>query len=437
MAGAALVGARNALEEEEVGRRAVSRVARRLLPLLFATYLVNFLDRVNVGYAALQMNERLGFGPAVFGLGAGVFFIGYSLFEVPSNMMLARVGARRWLPRIMLNWGVLSAATALVDGPTSFYLLRLALGIAEAGFVPALLVILAAWFPAERRASAVATVWSATAAALVLGGPLSAAILTLDGRLGLQGWQWMFVLKALPAVLLAPVLFRLLPDRPEEAAWLPPRERAWLVARLATERDQRLAGGASERALAGLARREPWLLGLLYFFLGVGFFGITFWLPQLVGQLSGLGDAATAVASAVPFAIAAAAMLLVARWSDRTGRRRVFLVAGTLVAAGGFGLSAVAGPPSTSLALLTVGAAGLWSVIGVFWQLPGRHLTGTAAAVGVAAVNACGSLSGFVGPYAVGLLRAAGGDFRSALVMVALAMLAAAAIAATLLGRED
>lgn len=437
MTAAALRASPAMADDEALGRRAVGRVARRLMPLLFAAYLVNFLDRVNVGFAALQMNERLDFGPAVFGFGAGVFFLGYFLFEVPSNLVLVRVGARRWLARIMLSWGVVSAATALATGPTSFYALRFALGVAEAGFVPALLVVIATWFPEERRASAVAVVWSATAAALVLGGPLSAAILALDGRLGLQGWQWLFALEALPAVLLAPVLLRLLPDRVEDAKWMPGDERAWLSTRLAAERARRVAGGASEAALAGLARREPWLLGLLYFFLGIGFFGITFWLPQVVRQLSGLGDAATALVSAVPFAGAAAAMLLVARLSDRTGRRRVYVVTGALIAAAGFGFSAVTASPLLSLTLLSVGAAGLWSVIGVFWQLPSRYLTGAAAAVGMAAINACGSLGGFVGPYAVGLLRAGGGDFRSALAMVALAMLAAATVALTLSEQKD
>lgn len=415
-----------------IGAATIARLNRRIIPLFLVAYVINFLDRVNVGFASLQMNERLGFGPEVYGLGAGIFFIGYFLFEVPSNLVLARVGPRYWLARIMISWGLVSAATALVTTAAGFYLVRFLLGVAEAGFVPALLVYINSWYPTEYRAGAVATIWSATAIALVIGGPLSGLLLGLDGVVGLDGWQWMFVLEAVPAVLLGVVLLFILDDRPQDAHWLSEAQRRWLIDRLDAEQRDRRANGARESVGAAFAEPRVWILGLLYLCLGIGFFGITFWLPQLVKQAGDLSDLQASLLSSVPFICATGAMILAGRWSDRSGLRRRPIVAGCLLAATGFALGGQLADPLLALAALSLGAMGLWSVVGIFWQLPGAMLGGAAAAVGVAVINSCGSLGGFVGPYLIGIARARGTDFGPALLLIAGALLLGAAITAGL-----
>ena len=413
-------------------RATIGRLNARIVPLFLATYIVNFLDRVNVGFASLQMNERLDFSDAVYGFGAGIFFIGYFLFEVPSNMVLARVGPRYWLARIMVTWGIVSVCTALVSTPTEFYVARFLLGVAEAGFVPALLVYINSWYPEHYRAGTVATIWSATAIAIVIGGPISGVLLGLDGVAGLQGWQWMFVVEAVPAVLLGVALLALMTDRPDQATWLTAEQRNWLTERLAAEEARKQAGGARHSLGAAFSDPRVWVLGLLYFCLGVGFFGITLWLAQVVRQMSGLSDIQTSFVSAIPFAAATVAMIAAGRWSDRTGRRTSVVVGGCLVAAAGFAASGQVASPVLALTALALGAMGLWSVIGVFWQLPTQFLSGAAAAIGVAIINSCGSLGGFVGPYTIGWMRGAGDDFGSALLGIAAAMIAAAVIAGLL-----
>jgi ACS family tartrate transporter-like MFS transporter len=413
-----------------IGETTIARLNARIVPLFLITYVINFLDRVNIGFASLQMNGRLGFGPAVYGFGAGIFFLGYFIFQVPSNLVLARLGSRRWLAPTMIVWGVISAMTALVTTPPGFYLVRFLLGAAEAGFVPAVLVYLGNWYPAQYRASAVAKVWSATAVAIVIGGPLSALLLRFDGTLGLAGWQWMFLVEAAPAIILGVVLLWVLNDRPEEAEWLTPKQRDWLIDQLDAERPTS-HGGVSDRgiitALRDLRTRQ---LGALYFCLGIGFFGITLWLPQVVRQIGGLSDSATGLVSAIPFGCAIIAMIVVANHSDRSGERRPYMIGGCLVAASGFALSGQIANPVLALAALSVGAMGLWSVIGIFWQLPATFLTGASAPVGIAIINACGSLGGFVGPYLIGSLRGVGAGFGVALFVIAGAMALAAALAA-------
>ncbi len=392
------------------------KVNRRLVPFLFIAYFINFLDRVNVGFAALKMNQELGFSPAVYGLGAGIFFIGYFIFEVPSNMALHRVGARIWLARIMLTWGLVAMGTALITSATTFYLARFLLGVAEAGFVPGILLYLSYWYPERLRASAVSKVWAATAIAVVIGSPVSGALLSLSW-FDLSGWKWMFILEGIPAVLLGLITYTCLTDRPKNATWLTPEEQQWLQGEL--EADQRAKQAVSVSRLSD-ALRSPrvWLLSLTYATLGCGFFGLNFWLPQIIKQASGVSNLAVGFLNAIPFLCAAVAMVVVGRWSDRTGQRRWLYVAGVLIGAACLTLSALSTNPFLALALMCVAMASIWSVIAVFWSLPAAFLSGAGAASGMALINSIGGLGGFVGPYMIGWVRSSNSNYVEALVLL-------------------
>ena len=417
---------------ESIAAQTISRLNGRIIPLFFGVYVVNFIDRVNVGFAALQMNQELGFDAEMYGFGAGIFFIGYVIFEVPSNMMLAKVGARYWLSRIMVSWGLVATAMALVQGSTSFYVLRFLLGVTEAGFVPALLVYLNEWYPAQERASAVSKIWSATAVSIVIGGPLSGLILSMNGFLGISGWQWMFVIEGVPAVLLGVFLFLVVTDKPEHARWLTAEQREWLVSTLAAEDLQRRQNAASSSFSAAFRDPRVWVLSFMYACLGFGFFGITLWMPQVVKQVSQLGNLQASFITAIPFICAVVAMVVVGKHSDRTGERRWYIAAGTLVAALGFAIGGNVTDPIMALVAISIGAMGLWSVIAVFWQIPSRFLAGSAAAAGVAIINSCGSIGGFLGPYVIGWIRIHSPGFGSATLAVALAMAIASVIAVAL-----
>ena len=407
-----------AAADDEIGRRALARTRRRLIPFLFVLYIVSYLDRINVGFAALQMNADLGFSARVFGLGAGIFFLGYVLFEIPSNLALQRVGARRWIARIMISWGIASSAMMFVQGPASFYALRFILGVGEAGFFPGMILYLTYWFPAAERARAIAQFMTATALAGVIGGPLSGALLALDGRAGLEGWQWLFLVEGLPAVLLGIAVLRYLTDRPEDAAWLPPDERAWLVARMRAEhaaRDQIHGVGVAEMFKSATV----WRLSFLWFCLVIGLYGISFWTPQIVRGFSGLSDFWVGVVSAVPYLVAAAGMVRVAAHSDRTQERRWHVALPALAAVVGFLLSAWVTSPVPALAALSLAALGLWGCLGPFWAMPTAFLGGTAAAAGIALINSVGNIGGFVGPFALGWAKDATGSFSGGLVLLA------------------
>jgi ACS family tartrate transporter-like MFS transporter len=417
---------------EALEQTTLARVTRRLLPFLFLLYIVCFLDRVNLGFAALQMNHDLGFSPAVYGFGAGVFFLGYILFEVPSNLMLARVGARVWIARIMITWGLVSSAMMFVRGPLSLYGLRFLLGAAEAGFFPGIIYYLSGWFPATRRARAIARFMVAIPLSGVIGGPLSGALLSLDGRLGLAGWQWLFLLEGVPAVLLGFVVLAYLTDRPDQAAWLAPDERAWLTARLGQERDERERHhGLSVRQ--ALANGTVWRLGVLLLLCNAfGVYVLGLWLPQIVAEFSGLSDFEVGVVSAVPNLAAAVAMVLVGAHSDRSGERLLH-VAGAATAAGlGFLASAWLHSPPLVVLALSVAAAGLLSSHGPFWPLPSVFLSGSAAAGGIALIVSIANLGGFLGPYVMGLLKRSSGNFQSGLMALAVVSLAGAALAVRL-----
>lgn len=380
------------------------RVAWRLLPFLFILYIAAYLDRINVGFAALQMNADLGFSAAVYGFGAGIFFLGYILFEVPSNLILERVGPRLWIARIMVTWGLVSGATALVRDAGDFYLVRFLLGVAEAGFFPGIILYLTYWFPAPVRARVVAGFMTATAVAGIVGGPLSGWLLELHDLAGLRGWQWLFLLEALPSLVLGVVVLFLLTDRPEQAQWLHAEERAFLAGRLAQERRHQEA----ERCYSlrdALTAGRVWYQGLIYFLLVIGMYGVGFWMPQVVKGFGALDDFTLGLLTAVPYGVAAVGMVLVGRHSDRTGERRGYVALAATVAAAGLVLAALADGRVLVLVGLSLGALGIWGALGPFWALSTGFLTGTAAAGGIALINSVGNLGGFVGPYLVGLLK--------------------------------
>ena len=386
----------------------LARVTWRLVPLLFVCYVIAYIDRINVGFAKLYLRDTLGvdvtvYG-SVYGLGAGLFFIGYFLFEVPSNLFLQRVGARLWIARIMIVWGLVSMSMTLVTGVASFYVLRFLLGAAEAGFFPGVLFYLTGWFPAETRARTIALFATGGVMAGVVGSPLSGAILGFDGVAGLAGWQWLFLLEAIPAILMGIVVLLVLPDAPRQAHWLSDAEKGWIEARLGEESAR--TGRQRPRHLREMfASRRIWLLCLLYSLLNVGSYGYEMWLPSIVKGFSGRSDLVVGLINTFPYLAAGAVMLLVGRYSDRTGKRRGPVAAAAVVSAAGFAVSAYVSNPYLAMVGLTLAFIGIKSTLGPFWAMGTSLLTGTAAAGGIALINSVGNLGGFVGPYVVGLIK--------------------------------
>jgi MFS transporter, ACS family, tartrate transporter len=377
------------------------------------------------------MNEDLGFSAAMYGFGAGIFFAGYALFEVPSNLVLARVGARRWIARIMVTWGIVSVAMMFVQSATSFYVLRFLLGVAEAGFFPGIIYLLCNWFPQHQRARAIGWFMTAIPLSIVIGGPLAGVLLGLDGLWGLRGWQLLFLFEGTPAVLLGIVVLFVLDDRPEDAGWLTAEQKAWLTAKLRAEQDH-----AREKHRVGvirsLAHPMVWALGIVSFVAQTGSYGLTLWMPQILKSVTGLGNMAVGLMSVIPFAAAAIGMVLIGRISDRTGERFLYVAGSLFLAAIGFLASAVVAGPMLALAMLTVAAVGDYGGRGPFWALPGRFLAGPAAAAGIALINTFGAVGGFVGPYFVGLLKGASGNFTSGLLLLAALMFAGGVLALAL-----
>ncbi len=410
---------------------AVDKVSRRLIPFLFLLYALNFLDRVNVGFAALSMNSDLGFGPAVYGFGAGVFFLGYCLFEVPSNLVLYRIGARLWIARIMISWGLIASAMLLVRTTASFYGLRFLLGVAEAGFFPGIIFYLTYWYPARERARAYAWFLAAIPICGVIGGPVSGALLGLDGWLGLRGWQWLFLLEGIPSVVVGLLVLRLLPDRPHAARWLSPAERNWLEDSLEAERAGQVG---AHGATLGKALRSPvvWWLGACYFLLVVALYGFALWLPQLLKATGRFSNFEVGVITAIPYSVAAVGMVLVGRRSDRTGERHFHLALPALAGAAGF--VAVTRAESTALlvAALSLTAFGVLGWLGPFWALPTAFLREQGAAGAIALINSIGAVGGFVGPYLIGKVREQTGSFTMGLLLLAGSLMGGVLIAAGL-----
>ena len=414
-------------EDPALEARAYRRVTWRLIPFLFLCYVVAYLDRVNVGFAKLQMLNDLGMSETAYGLGAGIFFIGYFLFEVPSNLILHRTGARVWIARIMITWGLLSAATMFVTSASWFYVVRFLLGIAEAGFFPGIIVYLTQWYPASRRARIVALFMTAVAMSGVIGGPVSGWILeTMAGVNGWAGWQWLFLLEGAPSLVLGVAVYFYLDDSVQHARWLPDEERALLVANL---RDD-ATGTEHGSVFATLRDPHVLLLASVYFCIVMGLYGIGFWLPQLIRTM-GVDDARRiGLLSAIPYAVAAIVMVLVGRSSDVRRERRWHLAGGAL--AGALGL-VVAGMFSTTLSIglaaMTVATVGVLSAAPVFWALPTASLRGASAAAGIAVINSIGNLAGFLSPYLIGVARDVTGEATVGLYAIAFCLLLAALLA--------
>jgi len=408
-----------------IAQATLRKVTWRLIPFLLLLYIIAWLDRVNVGFAALQMNQALGFSSSVYGFGAGVFFAGYALCEIPSNLILARVGARRWIARIMFTWGLLSIAMIFTRGPHSFYVLRFLLGVAEAGFLPGIIYYLADWYPAAQRAKAVGWFMSAIPLSIVIGSPLSGKLLGMNGALGFAGWQWLFLVEGVPAVLLSFVTLIYLTDRPEQAGWLDPKQQQWLTGIIRTEQSAaRSRHGLG--VLQALTHRTVWQLALIMFACQTGSYGLSLWIPQIVKDLSGLGNFMVGVISAIPYLAAAIGMVAIAAHSDRTRERFLHIAIPALLAVIGFSLSAWLTSPVPGMMALTLAAVGDLGSRGPFWALPGRFLSGSASAGGIALINTIGSLGGFVGPYVIGWIKDETGGYTFGLLFLAALLLAGA-----------
>ena len=399
----------------------IGKVAWRLLPTLLLCYFAAFLDRVNIGFAALTMNRDLGFSASAFGFGAGIFFLGYILCELPSNLMLVRFGARLWIARILMTWGVLSALTAFIWNLESFYVVRFLLGAAEAGFFPGIIFYMTLWFPRAYRARMFATFNVAVPLSSVIGAPLSGLIIEyMNGLHGLAGWQWMFVIEGMPALVMGTVVLLVLPETPRTAAFLEPAERNWLASRLEAER---AAQETKERFSVGRALSDPRVLLMCLIAVGLvmGTTGIAIWMPQFVKSF-GLSTVQTGFVTAIPSAFMAVAMIVVGRNADRTGERIWHAAGPFLVSAAGFLIAALTASPLVGLVGLTIGAAGIGGASPNIWIFPTTLLTGAAAAAGIALINSIGSTGGFFGPTIIGWVHDATGGFEGALLFLAGAM---------------
>lgn len=392
----------------------IARVTWRLIPLLIAAYLIAYLDRVNVSFAAVRMNADLGLSAAAYGFGAGVFFLTYTLFEVPSNIILARVGARRWIARIMFTWGVLSGAMAFVDSETSFYIVRALLGIAEAGFFPGVVYYLSLWFPAQYRARISSYFMIAIPLSTVIGSPLSGLILNLDGALGFKGWQWLFVIEAIPAVVMSAVVWFFLTDRPADAQWLTASERAWLQARL----DEEQGGGHHTSLLGALKSPRVLALGLVCFGAVVTNYGVSFFLPQIIAGF-GASPLQTGFIAAIPYVVGAVGMVWWGRHSDAGGERKIHTAIAIAVAAAGLVVSTFLSDPTLKIAAISVAGFGMFAYLGPFWAIPSTFLNGPALAAGIAAINSIANIAGFAGPYIIGYLKTLTGNFETGLIAMA------------------
>jgi MFS transporter, ACS family, tartrate transporter len=415
-------------DDAALERATLGKVTRRLIPFLFVLYIFNYLDRTNLGIAALEMNRDLRLSAAVYGLGAGMFYLGYILFEVPSNLLLARVGARWWIARIMVTWGILASAMMFVRSPLTFYGLRFLLGVAEAGFFPGIIYYLSHWFPAEQRARAISRFMIAVPLSMVIGGPLGGALLGMDGHLGLRGWQWLFLIEGIPSILLGFGVLAYMTERPEDAAWLEPAERDWLSARV------RMGQQPSDAIrhlspLKALAHGAVWRIALLYVLGVIGGLAYIFWAPAMIRDLLHLSDMGTGVVFGGIALVSAAAMLAVGHHSDATGERWMHVAGSALLVAIGCTGAALLRHPYLVVASLALVQIGAMTFLPPFWSIPSTVLTGSTAAATIAFINSIGNIGGFAGPNLLGMVKAATGGFSGALLVLAALSLGSATIA--------
>lgn len=418
--------------------RTLRKVRVRILPFIFILYIIAFLDRVNLGYAALQMNKALAISSEQFGLIAGIFFFGYFIFEIPSNVLMHRIGARMWIARILITWGIASMLTAVAQNAIHLYILRFLLGVAEAGFAPGILLYLTYWFRGRELAQAVALFLAALPVSNIIGAPVSGLILDYVHWAGLPGWRWLFILEGLPALICGILTLFILPNRPKDAAWLTEEEKSWLQEELDREIAQKVN---REKMSVGrvFVSGRVWLLALIYFSHLAGIYGIGFWMPQIVKGLSQhLSNTAVGLLAMIPYIVGVVAMVLNGRDSDRKGERRWHTAAALFIAGVGMMVLGPLTSPFWAIVLLCIVTAANLSVFGPFWALPNIFLTESTAAVGIAMINSIGNLSGFVGPYIIGALKTATGSVVSGLYFLAACLVVGALLVLTLpLGRAD
>jgi MFS transporter, ACS family, tartrate transporter len=411
----------------------VSRLMWRLMPFLFLLYIIAYLDRINMSFAVLQMREQLDLSERVIGRAAGMFFIGYFFFQLPSNLILEKFGVRRWISLLMITWGGISCLMIFIRGPVSFYGMRFLLGAAEAGFFPGMILYMKRWFPANARARAVAWFMTANPLAGVIGSPISGALLGLHG-LGLSGWQWMFLIEGLPAIVFGAVVFRTLCDRPDDAPWLRSDEKDWLIEKLAAE--QRADAAVSRRDFwKVLVSLRIWLLSMVYFGLSTTMYGVTLWLPSVIRSFSGMNYIRIGMLAVLPFLVTVIVMVLVGMRSDQVGERRWHTAVPAFVAAGGLILAAYGNSTLVVVAGITIGMAFAEAMGGPFWAMATSRLAGLSAAAGIAVINSLANLGGYFGPDIIGLFRSASGGFKGGLLAIA-ATVATSGAVALIVGRE-
>jgi len=414
-----------------VADRARRRITRRILPYLFVLYIVAYLDRINLSYAALEMNKDLNFSPEVYGFGAGIFFAGYFLLEIPGAILVERWSARAWIARIMISWGIVAVLTGFVHTATQFYWIRFLLGAAEAGFFPGIVVYLSHWFRYADRAKALALFMAAQPISNMIGAPISGLLLGIHW-LGLPGWRWLFLLEGIPAVILGVVTLAYLTDWPHQAGWLPEVERQWITAEL--DKEKRARQEAHPYGIwQTLGQRRVILLTVAYFFIVTSVYGFTFWMPTIVKKLSGFSNLSVSLLSALPYCVGLGGMLLVGWSSDRTGERRWHTALPMVVAGTGLALAVVAqNVPIAMVCMFSLAAVGMYGYIPAFWSLPSGFLTGTVAAASIGLINSVGNLGGFAGPYIVGYLNRTAHSFSAGVIYLSLSAVVAAALVLSL-----
>jgi ACS family tartrate transporter-like MFS transporter len=421
-------------EEDLLRQRTMKKVSAHLIPFMIAMFCANFLDRVNISFAALQMNHDLQLTPRAYGFAAGILFVAYTGLEIPSNLILQRVGARVWLSRIMITWGIVAAANALIFDKHSLYALRLLLGAAEAGFFPGIMLYLVRWFPAKERAAAITLFMIGNPIAIIFGAPISTALLSLGNMFGIAAWRWLFVLEGLPSVALGIIAIWWLTDRPEDARWLEPEERSWLSSILKSESEAR--SRISPVSVGRVFTHGPTLaFAASKFCVLLAFYGIALWLPQIVKSIGHLSILRTGFVTAIPYLCAAIGSVLVGRSSDRTGERPKHIAYPAFVGTAGFVIAAYCTNPYLGMAGLCIAATGIWCANTIFWTMPAAVLSGVSAAAGFALINSVGSLGGLFGPSIAGLAREATGNYATALVVLG-GFLAMSGVIVLLIGRS-
>ena len=412
----------------------VSRLMWRLMPFLFLLYVIAYLDRINMSFAVLQMRGQLGLSERAVGRAGGIFFIGYFLFQLPSNLVLEKFGVRRWISAIMIAWGVISCLMIFIRGPMSFYMMRFLLGATEAGFFPGMILYMKRWFPANARARAVAWFMTANPLAGVIGSPVSGALLVLRGA-GLSGWQWMFLIEGLPAIIFGAAVFWTLADHPDDARWLTGEEKEWLLAKLAAE--QRLEAPVSRGDFwTVLVSLRIWLLSIVYFGVSTTMYGVTLWLPSLIRALSGLSYFWTGAVAILPFLVTVIIMVVIGVLSDRAGERRWHTAIPAFTAAAGLVLAAYGGSTLVVVAGISVGMAFAEGMCGPFWAMATSRMAGLSAAAGIAVINSLANLGGYFGPDIIGLFRTENGGFRGGLLAIGITIAISGAVA-LVVGRSE